>query len=310
MRSYRAMFVTGGALALWGLLAVSIAAAGGRDDHKDRDDHRDKDKEMSRAAVKRLVERSLPQWNRRVLNVPDGKRWVEEVDFSRILGALGEEPPPQDLPLGARQFRDELRTVRLDPGKGAIRYLSRERAWVFQRDFQKPAFDAQGTLRRVMETVRVLGAPLEEASEPRIDTQMGAGAPAGSRRITDTFEMYRLVHLTRRVGRLPVFGSVIQAAVSHEGQVQRLQVSWPSFSLVPQLRLRSRRLVVDDAVQRILDQQPGLGTRVNASLVYAPQEDEKKVLRYVPSVLLAVGSPPTPYLVMIPIAATDDDDES
>jgi len=124
MRSYRAMFVTGGALALWGLLAVSIAAAGGRDDHKDRDDHRDKDKEMSRAAVKRLVERSLPQWNRRVLNVPDGKRWVEEVDFSRILGALGEEPPPQDLPLGARQFRDELRTVRLDPGKGAIRYLT------------------------------------------------------------------------------------------------------------------------------------------------------------------------------------------
>ncbi len=310
MRRYRAMFVTGRALALLGVLAVPMAAAGRRDEGRDEDRNKDREKEMSRAVVKRLVERSLPRWNRDVLDVPDGKRWVEEVEFDRILAAVGDHPLSQDLPPGARQFRDEQRTVRLDPGKGAIRYLSRERAWTFQRDFQKPAFDPRRSLRRVLETVRALGAPLEEAGEPRIETQVGAGAAAGSPRTTDSFEMYRLVLFSRRAGRLPVYGSGIQAVVSHQGQVQRLHVSWPAFSLASRLRLRSRPLVVDDAVRQILNQQPGPGTRLKTSLVYAPEEDEKKVLHYVPSALIAVSSPPTPYLVLVPIAATDDDDES
>jgi hypothetical protein len=86
-------------------------------------------------------------------------------------------------------------------------------------------------------------------------------------------------------------------------------VSWPSFALAARLRLRSRQLVVDDAVQQILNQQPGPGTRLRASLVYAPQEDDKKALRFVPSTLIAVDSPPTPYLVVVPVAEAYEDDE-
>jgi hypothetical protein len=61
--------------------------------------------------------------------------------------------------------------------------------------------------------------------------------------------------------------------------------------------------------QRILDQQPGPDTRVRASLVYAPQEDEKGGLRYLPAVQLAVESLPTPYLMLIPVAEAVEEEE-
>ena len=75
------------------------------------------------------------------------------------------------------------------------------------------------------------------------------------------------------------------------------------------MRLRPRSLVVDDAVERILDQQPSPETRLRVSLVYAPQEDEKGGLRYLPAVQIAVASPPTPYLVLIPVAEAVEEEE-
>jgi hypothetical protein len=41
---------------------------------------------------------------------------------------------------------------------------------------------------------------------------------------------------------------------------------------------------------------------VRSRLVYTPQEDEGKVLRYLPAVQFAVLSAPTPYFVVVPVA--------
>lgn len=324
----RTTLVAGGALAFLLLTAAADGAKGGErhdqgqgsgrghdssnDRHgkaRDKDKDHDQGPQLSRQQVRRLVERSLPGWDEEILEVADGKRWIEDVGFDRILGVLGEQPMPQDLPPGALQLRDDKRTVKLDPAKGKLRYVSRERAWSFERNFQKPAFDPQVSQARVLEAVRGLGMPMEEALQPQVETQMGAGALAGARRATDTFQMYRLVRLQRQIGGLPVFGSVLHAAISHEGQVQRLQVSWPSFALASSLRLRARSLVVDEAVQRILDQQPNPDTRLRASLVYAPLADEKGGLRYLPAVQLAVRSLPTPYVLLIPVAEAVEEEE-
>jgi hypothetical protein len=121
--------------------------------------------------------------------------------------------------------------------------------------------------------------------------------------------MYRRVLFSRQVGDLTVFGSGLHAALSRDGLVERIQVTWPSFSLAEGLRLRERGAVVSDAVQRILDQDPGRDTRVRARLVYAPQEDERKVVRHVPAVQIAVLSRPTPYFVTVPVAEGTDEGE-
>ena len=206
-------------------------------------------------------------------------------------------------------MREAERTIRLDPAQGKFRYVSLKRAWNFDRDFQKPAFDPAKAQQQVLALARELGAPLLQIADARADTQMGAGAPAGAPRATDAFEMYRLVLFSRQVGDMTVHGSLLQAALSHDGLVQRIQVSWPSFSLAQGLRLRERRAVVNDAVRRILDQNPGRDTRVRARLVYTPEEDERKVLHYLPAVQIAVLSRPTPYFVVVPVAEGTDEDE-
>jgi hypothetical protein len=312
-------------LALGGLLAVSPALAHDREHEKEhgrgherehdndhgKDHGKEHDQQLSPARVARMVERALPDWGPDVLDVPDGQRWAEDVGFDRLLLALADDDPlPRDLPEGARQLREEERSIRLDPEQGKLRYVNRKRAWSFDRDFPTPAYDPGKAAARVMEVARSLGAPLDEAELPAVQTQMGAGGPSGSPRATETFEMYRLVRFSRRVGKLPVFGSGFAAAVSHDGMVERLQVSWPTFSLAASLRLRSRSGVVDDAVRQILNQDPGRDTTLMAQLVYAPQEDEKKVLRYLPAVQIAVRSEPTPYFVMVPVAEEAGQDET
>jgi hypothetical protein len=258
-----------------------------------------------------MVERALPAWSQDVLQVPaDGNHWAEEISFEKILGALGDKDPlPDGLPEGAQQVREAERSIRLDPAQGKFRYVSRKRAWSFDRDFQKPAFDAARAPQQVLSVARQLGAPLPQFSDLRVETQMGAGAPAGAARARDSFEMYRLVLLSRQVGELTVFGSFMRAALSHDGLVERIQVSWPSFSLAGGLRLRERSAVVNDAVQQILDRDPGRDTRVSARLVYTPGEDERKVLRYLPAVQIAVLSLPTPYFVTVPVAEDSSEDE-
>ena len=306
------------ALALGGLLTVSLASAGDHD-HGGRhgkgrwgdwcdgggEHGRGRDlKTLDRAHVRRMVEQALPDWSPDVLKAPDdNNHWAEEITFEKILAVVGDQVQlPSTLPEGALQFRDTDRAIRLDPPKGKFRYVSLGRAWNFDRDFKKPAFDPAKAQEQILAVARQLGAPFSQVVDVRVDTQMGAGAQAGAPRPADTFEMYRLVQFSRQVGDLTVFGSDVRAALSHDGLVQRMQVSWPSFSLARGLALRERSAVVSDAVQRILDQDPGRATRVRSRLVYTPQEDEGKVLRYLPAVQFAVLSAPTPYFVVVPVA--------
>jgi hypothetical protein len=258
-----------------------------------------------------MVEQALPEWGPEVLQAPDDdSRWAQDVSFEKILAVLGDQDPlPQGLPEGALQVREADRSIRLDPPQGKFRYVNRKRAWNFDRDFRKPAFDPVKAHDRVLAVARELGAPVLQITDVRVDTQMGAGAPAGAVRVADTFQMYRLVLLARQVGELTVFGSELRAALSHEGLVERMQVSWPAFSLARGLALRERRDVVNDAVRRILDQDPRRDTKVRARLVYTPQEDERKVLHFLPAVQIAVLSLPTPYFVVVPVAEETEQDE-
>ena len=328
MRKDRSVWTTSRVLALvlGGLIAVSPAFAQSREHRKGhgkgrdwgewcdgdgRDHGKGKDGKLDRERVRRMVEQALPDWGEDVLDAPaDDSRWAEEITFDKILAVLGDKDPlPPGLPEGALQVRDADRSIRLDPAQGKFRYANRRRAWSFDRDFQKPAFDPAKAEQQVLAVARQLGAPLPQVTDARVDTQMGAGAPAGALRVADAFEMYRLVQLSRQMGDLTVFGSGLRAALSHDGLVERMQVSWPSFSLARALRLREREEVVSNAVQRILDQDPRRGTRVRARLVYTPEEDERKVLHYLPAVQIAVLSLPTPYLLTVPVAEGTEAEE-
>jgi hypothetical protein len=313
------------ALALGGLLFAAPAFAGEREHRRGHGKGHDwgewcegggergkgREGELDRERVQRMVQRALPAWGEEVLEVPaDPNRWAEDVTFDKLLGVLGDKDPlPQGLPEGSLLVRDADRAIRLEPAQGKFRYVNRKRAWSFERDSRKHAVDPAKAQQMVLAVARELGAPLPQILDSRAETQMGAGAIAGAPRASEAFEMYRLVLLSRQVGELTVYGSSLRAALSHDGQIERMQVSWPAFSLAPGLRLRPRGAVVSDAVKRILDQNPGRDTRVRARLVYAPEEDERKAVRFLPAVQVAVLSLPTPYFVIVPVAEGTDGDE-
>ena len=255
------------------------------------------------------VEKSLPGYDARFLRVQNGPDWMAKVDFLRIFQAVGDEPIQRETPPeGAKKYVDADHSLRLDVDKGDLSYVNRARGWNFERHASTKAFDRMRSSALVLGAVQSLDLPKEEIGELKIRTQVGGGGRVGAQRMERQFEMYRLAILDRKINGLPVIGSKLLAAVSNEGQIQRLHAAWPQFRLVDRLRLRERNEVVEQAVNEILDQEPGADTEIRATLGYAPQTGEKGVT-YVPAVVLSVLSLPTPYQVVVPVAEADLGDD-
>lgn len=254
-------------------------------------------------AVRATLEKAIPRWDESVLRGAEKPDWSGRMTFDRVFQAMKDTPVKVErIPETAERVQDEGRSLRFDARAGKVRYISRTRAWSFERDAKKPAVAAERALAAAQEALRSLEVPADELDKPEVATQMAGGAPVGAKEIQDRYEMYQLVTVKRRVNQLPVYGSEARVAVNAGGEIQRALVKWPAFRLSPGLTLRQRSSVVEEAVRQILLQSPHADLKITAYLAYAPRDDDDRMVRYVPAVIVSVYAPPTPYQFVIDVA--------
>lgn len=326
--------VGAGVLALF--LGAGVASAQAQPQQQDRT--------LDERQVRELVERALPSWDERVLEAKDGADWSARLSPELILRAVGDKPLAAKGQAGARRIVDGDRVLRLYGERGKLRYVHRGRAWKVEQGERKNV-ERKVAEDAVRGAVGRLGLPADELATTKVAAQIAQGASTKRPTERQRFEMYQVVSLARRVNGLPVYGSKARAAVTHAGEVQRLQVDWPAFRMPRGLAVRAKEAVIADAVKQIYVQQPRGDAQVKAYLAYAPADllrarrsiepvagvekaapaeargdDEtshrhrqppkfasaavrKEPVRFVPVLVISVLSLPTPYQVIVPVAA-------
>lgn len=262
--------------------------------------------------VSESLEKALPDWGERVLQVADGREWIEQLDFESVLKAVGEEKiliVIEDVPEEARRLEDEGVLVQLDRVQGKLRFASQERAWSFESEKAQYAVDEATAAEVVLDTLYGLGVPEEELGDLYFATQIVEGGPLKAEEAVEQFEMYRVVSIPRWVGNLPVVTSEIRAAVNNEGLLQRLKVTFPAFKLFPELKLRDREEVRREALVAIMENDPAEDFQISAYLAYASLPlfaeagNENMPSYHFPVVVISVLSSPTPYQIIVAIAS-------
>jgi hypothetical protein len=272
--------------------AINLAAAA-----------RPETKPLTTRQVERLVEAALPKWDAKVLAVPSRDNWTSRASIAGVFKALGETSVvPKDLPGGARQLNiNDNVLARLEPDRGKVRYMSRERGWTMERFAGSRAIPEASAKELAVGALANLGLARDELGGIQVKTQMAGGASVGSTKLEDLHEMYRLVSVERRINNLPVHGSSSLLAINNKAQVARLKLNWPAFQMDKGLRLRDAKQVSRLAVEEIMRNQPLSGTSISAHLAYASNGDDEAP-SYVPAVVFSVASLPTPYQVVVPVA--------
>lgn len=249
-----------------------------------------------------LIDQALPKWTEQVLTVPDGPDWTASLDFRRVAAAMGDDLfKLNELPPGITDVADKERSIRLMPHEGKVRYLNRSRAWDPAKGMAK-AIEERRAVEVVEKAMSTLGIPMEEAADARVNTQIAAGAPAGSEKIRDQFEMARIVAFPRKIANLPIYNSRVMAAVGNEGIIERFQATWPAFRLKKELALLDRASVIKQIAEQITRQEPAPDVKVQAYLAYAPASPDDEETQFVPSLIVSVYAKPTPYQLVVPVA--------
>ncbi len=296
------------AASLLAALALGIPAVAGAQppprQERPRPDNPEQAREprASRELILELVRRATPAWDQRVLDLPQTRPWAEQLKPQRIAEILedrGLAELVERAPDGARVFRTEESVLRFHPERGELRYVNNARAVDANGDVgQLPAGEeAQQRTLRILET---LGLTRDQFHAPAVTTQMAGGGPAGARDMEVRQEVYRLVTVQRRLGDVPMFASGVRAAVNPRGQMQRLRVAWSQVTLPGKVRLVDAQLVLDQAVRTILEGDVSARAEVRGALAYVPV-DERDPSVVVPAVIYTVLSPPTPFMVSVPV---------
>ena len=210
-------------------------------------------------------------------------------------------------PNGAQVFRTKGSVLRFRPEQGELRYESRARAVDLLNDvgeLPSPEETEQVALR----VLTRFGLPRDEFVNTEVVTQIAAGGSIESREVEVRREMYRLVAVSRRLGELPVFVSDVRAAVTPEGQIQRLRINWPPLSLESEMRVVAAEYVVERAVEVLVDRDTSAEAEMRARLGYLPQ-DEKDPTVVLPVVLFTVLDPPTPFVFAVPVVEPSEGDD-
>lgn len=268
---------------------------------------------ISEADIREALADEIPTLEPSLLDVPDSNQWVEFVNFSWVFSAMGDtriEFEDENLPPdSAKRVGNDNKVVRIDRERGRVKYLSRERAWTPSNAPETLPIEQSDALTRIESMMNNLEMPDGEAGSPSTDTEI-IGAGNGESGMESTFETYHLVRIPRIINDLPVLNSGIQAAVTtddNEPQIQRALIKWPRFLLTPNATLRPRQEILDEAVQRVMAGIPldDADANIQARLVYAPAEEPlpEGGIAFLPAVQVAVPSPPTPYLVTVPVAS-------
>jgi hypothetical protein len=265
----------------------------------------------SRERLVELLRRAMPSWDQRVLTPPESQAWAPQVTPQRIAETLEDRELADSLgraPDNSRVFRSASAVLRFSPERGELRYVNASRAVDFLSDIGRlPA--AEEAQQLALRALASLGLPRAQFLEPKVATQMAGGGRAGSQTMEVREEVYRLVTVQRRLGDLTVLDSEARVAVNPRGQIHRLRINWPQFTLAPKVRLAEPSAVLDRATQVLLNHGTSARAQIRGTLAYVPK-DPRDPMVVVPAVVFAVADPPTPFMIAVPVVdpAENDDD--
>ena len=256
------------------------------------------------------VDALLPQWTEIVLQPRSARDWASATSLESIAIALADPElaaAAKRAINGSTLVRTKGSVLRFDPDRGLLSYYNAARSADFRNEIE-PLQSYDRTQELTLEVLRRVGIADAEMHKPIVDTQMTGGGAAGSERLATTMEMYRLVTVGRQVGDIPVLMSSARMAVNSRGEVQRLQIRWPAFSLDRSDRLAARDEVLARAVDELLDQQASADVKLNAVLGYEERSGLGKD-GYLPVVLVTATDQPSPFMFSVPVVVPAGDDE-
>jgi hemin uptake protein HemP len=261
---------------------------------------------ISESEIIKLLDKAVPLWSNKILDARSEGNPIAKLDFNFILDVLNDQMsnlPPEE----ATQAFGKINAINLNKKTGKFRYVNRERTWSFERDSKKKLIPKRSVGSIVSKLLTEFQIPKIELNRPIIRSQIAAGAKVGSKQLQDKFEMYQIAYIQRRINGLSILQSDIKVAINHQGQVQRLSIDWPEFKLDEQIKLKSRRSVLQSAAKEIMLQDPDSDLVIKSKLAYAKINDDNF---HQPVAVLSINSLPTPYQLIIKLTDSLQEYES
>jgi len=251
--------------------------------------------------LRTLLNSNLPKFDKQLLTAYETTTaWEDNLEFSSLNRLLGEKPfeweGKEKPPVNATRFEDANKSIRINREKGAFRYQSRTRAFSPEwKGKQAPSADIVG--RQLEGLLRNLKFPFIEKAESDVKVQVTSVSDESGRE-AERFPVYAFYVMKRSVESIPVEGSTVRAAVNLKGEIQRLKVAWPHFSLRKGVKILSREEVVDLALSEVLKKDPTDSIQMASRVIYTPTEKGD----YLPAVQVDVTDGETPYRFTVAVA--------
>lgn len=202
-----------------------------------------------------MVAGLLPPYTPSMLSVLPGPDWMAGTSVQRVATAVGDDVPGTIVSDGSITVGydepDGPRYIKLDFGRGFVRYLNRDRSFQDSSPcMATPESQAYGMFQSV---VTALSIPSQELGVITVNTVMERSVDGEDPDLPESVcEIERTVTQARQLTNgHPVFDSYVRGAVSNLGTHARLLVDWPPFALEEGLLMRERSEVIDDLAQRI-----------------------------------------------------------
>lgn len=218
------------------------------------------------------VAAAFPKLDPAILEAPEGEDWLKGLSVEQVAKAVDDLPAPQQVYqeppwLEARDEAD-TKVIKVDEGRGRVRYLSEPRSFDWSRSPHK-AVPEDVAKELALNSLDELGIPALEQGELRVDTVMGQhhDLSAGTEP-EPPFERERLVSVYRQINGYDVFENYARIAVSNEGEIARLLAIWPQFRMARDLELRSQSEIVNTIAKYIFDVEQGAAVEVEIELAY------------------------------------------
>ena len=255
----------------------------------------------SMARVETQILESMPTLGASLLS-PNLKSalWTKRLSLDALASAVADITPEKVQKFAHKSVaRNEQATLRLDPARGYARYISRQRA--YQHGITPPVGIGKArALDLAMDASAELELPLdEEAGNVYVEEVHMSANAKGSQEAPRTYVRETQVIVKRTVNGIPVVGSELRASVGNDGQIARLKVRWPEFSISRTVGvLRAESDVVREAVVRVVAQEEHVD-EVLTRVVYVPGDHG-----FIPALELSVTSTQghTPFQSYVPLA--------
>lgn len=218
-----------------------------------------------------------PELTRRLLNPPVGRQLSESFEVRNLEKLVDDKLPPNPcVKLGGRCTLENEKgsALRLDLGRGRVRYSNRERS----QKKEPIALPPGPCIDLARKTAAAFGIPAAELGTPDFRylqlTSAGEGDTRTGRGVTLRAEGH--VRFGRQIGGIPVAFSKFFVAADARGKVARANARWQDFRLAPGLspsQALSRQAVVAAIVEELSPAlRPGTTARIVANVVYSPAD--------------------------------------